>query len=505
MKKNILICTDSMGIGGVETAIYNQITAMIKKGHNVILASTGGIYIDKVKSIGATIVNFEFSLENNFNFNKIEEMINIIEMYDINEIHIEKFMCILTMFPVCIIKNIPYVAYIHDELNISYEWYTYHYDIYLMLFKEFFKYANKIIAIKQSVIDYTSQRFSIDKSKYKLISNSINFTEYKSNKSVKGIENFLIVSRLDSEKENSVKNAIDFFILFCKKTNKNMKLSILGSGNILNNIENYINEVNKDGYQITFLGSTSEVCSIIDNYDVILGMGRCIIEAIAMKKIAIVSGYDKINGLVSEQNFSYMLKTNFNGEGLKIDNIDIINQLEEMNVKEIENLVNQNYKLAFSNINIDDNIFIIRECEESLIKTRNLLEEISIVQNKYLDKKKEAQDFENKVYELREICDKQYNQIEDLYKKLQEKDQEVIKKIQEKDQEVIKKIEKIEEVSKQNELLSNKNRELKKLNEILEDKNLTLENEKYEIQHQLDSILNSRRWKLLNKIFKKNI
>lgn len=42
--KNILLCNDLMGIGGVETAILNQISAFVGKGHNVyVIAKKGNI------------------------------------------------------------------------------------------------------------------------------------------------------------------------------------------------------------------------------------------------------------------------------------------------------------------------------------------------------------------------------------------------------------------------------------------------------------------------------
>lgn len=489
MKKNILICTDSMGIGGVETAIYNQIYAMIKKGHNVVLASKDGIYIEKVKSTGATFVNFDFSLENNFNFEKINEMINIIEKYEINEIHVEKFMCILTMFPVCIIKKIPYVAYSHDGLNSSYEWYIYNYDIYNMLFKQFFKYANKIIAIKQSVIDYTSERFSIDKRKYKLINNCINFDECKCSNQVKNIDKFLIISRLNSEKEQSIKNAIDFFITFCKNTNKRAHLAILGSGNITEKIKEYVKTVNIYGFDIIFLGETSDVCKVIDNYNIVLGIGRCIIEAIAMKRIAIVSGYEEIVSVVTQDNFFDMLSTNFTGSGLRYEKIEeLVNKINQITESQIEEIVNKNYELAFNNINIDNNIYIMDENEKSLISRPDLINQMIILQNRYVEKKSESEDFEKKVYELREVCNNQYNEIKKAYDIIDENQKIAAERQKIED-------EKYEKLNEENELLKRKNQDLEIKNE-----NLNKENENN--KNQLNCIYNSKKWKFLNKIFK---
>ena len=422
MVKNILICTDSMGIGGVETAIYNQISAMIKRGYNVIVTSREGCYTRKIEELGAKFVEFDFSLENNFNLNKINKMISIIEKYNIDEIHIEKFMCILTMYPVCIIKEIPYVAYIHDGLNATYDWYIYNYDIYEILFKEFFKNANKIIAIKENIIDYTSKRFEIDKEKYKLINNGIDFLENLQISICDKKTKFLCITRLEGEKIQSVKNAIDFFIKYCDNTEEKCILSILGDGRNNEEIKEYALKKNIKNYTINFLGQSVDVLNVIKEYDIILGMGRCILEAISMKKLAIVSGYNKICDLVSKNNLVNMVKSNFNGEGEKSCELEkLIKKIKKLNYNEIKEIVEYNYNYAYDNLNIDKNIYTLDPKEELKIKKKDLINEMYLLQERYIQKKEQALSFENNVYELRKICDEQYSKINELYRALEQK------------------------------------------------------------------------------------
>lgn len=41
--KNILLCNNAMGIGGVETVILNQITAFTRRGYNVYVVAAASI------------------------------------------------------------------------------------------------------------------------------------------------------------------------------------------------------------------------------------------------------------------------------------------------------------------------------------------------------------------------------------------------------------------------------------------------------------------------------
>ncbi len=62
MDMNILICLNKLDIGGVETAVINQIAKLTELGHNIIVLAKKGVYAEKVEEIGAKIVEFDFQL-----------------------------------------------------------------------------------------------------------------------------------------------------------------------------------------------------------------------------------------------------------------------------------------------------------------------------------------------------------------------------------------------------------------------------------------------------------
>ena len=149
--KNILLCNNSMGIGGVETVILNQVTAFTKKGYNVYVVAGKGIYSDKIEELGGNFIELEFPEGNTINVDRINKLVQTIKEKQITEIHIHKYQCIPTVMPAALISGIPYFAYEHG-IRDTRKYYTWNYPIYKKLFPIYFKNAYKIIADRKSVV-----------------------------------------------------------------------------------------------------------------------------------------------------------------------------------------------------------------------------------------------------------------------------------------------------------------------------------------------------------------
>lgn len=489
MDNNILICNDSMGIGGVETAIYNQIIAMKKKGMNVILIAKKGCYTEKIEKMGIICIEYEFVLEDNFSIDRINYISDLIKKYKITEVHIHKFQCIADVLPACFIQNIPYVAYIHDELNSSYDWYIYYYDIYKTLFPLFFNCAQKIIAIKESVVLYTANRFNIDIEKYKIVNNSIDFDEYKSNVEIDEIKNILLIGRLAYEKEKSIKNAIVFFTKLCDKDNK-YNLSILGSGEKEEEIKNFVSKINiNNRYSINFLGESNDVKKVILKNDVVIGLGRCILEALALKRIPIISGYDTMKGLVCKENILNASKDNFSGFNLD-DCVceELIDKIMNLSKNEILNIINSNYKFAIENLDIQKNLYSVKDCDLNEYMKKN---------REYITNALIRFQFENKKY--KKELNKEKTKVEDLIKKQEilnrQNDEKINNLVLEKNNEIN---EKERQINEKNSEINEKNSQIIKLNEIVEKKDKEISYKKTELYN----VYNSKRWRYTEKISK---
>ena len=117
---NILLCLNKLGIGGIETAVLNQTIQYNELGHKVIILAEDGIYRKKFEDAGAQIIDFKYEISNRYDYKKIEFVENILEENKIEQVHIHQIDCINTVFPACMKKNIPYVAYLHNGIKRSF-------------------------------------------------------------------------------------------------------------------------------------------------------------------------------------------------------------------------------------------------------------------------------------------------------------------------------------------------------------------------------------------------
>ncbi len=412
-QETVMICLEKLDIGGVETSVLSQAQAIIKKGHNVIVLCKRGIYTQKCIDMGAKFIDWSFDIENTINYDKIETLKKIMQENSVTQVIINQFPCINNVIFACISLKIPYTAYIHstytafenEEKNSNvYEYFMQNYSIYKQLFPLFFNMSKQIITITQASKDYVVKKFHLDKSKVAVIHNSINFSEFFSNKPVKKINQFLLVSRFSEEKMNSIKQAIDFFKCFLEKGD--CKLTIIGDGDKKSELLEYVKskQIEKN---VIFEGPVTDVRHFIENSDCVIGVDRCLLEAVAMKKIAVISGYDGIKGIVNAKNINVCIDENFSGRlMIDVDNKLLAENINNLSNEEIVKILNSNYDVIRKRLDIDNNIFFIdspsNNFEDIKIESEYLriiekcYENINIEEKKRIELLQKNRELENK-------------------------------------------------------------------------------------------------------------
>lgn len=414
MNKNILICLNKLDIGGIETAVVNQVYEMLEKKYNVIVVAKSGIYTEKIKEKGAICIDFCFEIEDGYNLEKSKEIEEIIKKYEIGQVHIHQFDCITSVFPACINTNTKYISYIHTGVEGTYDWFEKHYKSYKVIFNMYYNMANKIIAITEKAKKENQLKYNVDEKKYIIINNSLKFDEkiMKNEKCPNALKNFLILSRFAPEKRISIINAIELFKRY-SDLNKDAKLTIVGDGEDKGFILDKLKDIED---KICILGARNDVVDIIKENDVIIGLDRCILEAIALKKIAIISGYKKMKGMVTPDNIEIAAKENFSGENLndvKID--DIIKALQNIDIDEIQKFTYNNFEFSYKNLNIENNVYLLEDINKEIINIDKKIyfENIDILlkmikdeeekMNKIYKDSKEAQSYFQKQIESRDL------------------------------------------------------------------------------------------------------
>ena len=454
-KYNIMLCLVRLDIGGLETHVLNQTKELISRGYNVVIVAKNGIYTEKAISLGATCIDFEFDLSQKYDIEKAKQIEEIIKQYEINEVHIHQFDCITSVFPACICTNTPYVAYAHTGIKGVYNWFENTYRGYDAIFNMYFKLAKKIVTITEEAVIENKEKYGIDEEKYIIVHNSIDFEELKETIIPKKIQNFMIISRFTEEKRTSLKNSVDIFKSYLKE-NENAFLTIVGDGELSEFIKQEIEDIKE---HTNMLGARNDVIDIIKQNDVVIGLDRCILETIASKKIAIVSGYDGNINVIVPENIEKAANLNFSGRNLENKEIpEIIKFLKSLNEQEIEKIVNYNYEFALKNLNIKDNIYVLDTNNENIDYFSSQYLYFEVINNLIIQREEERKNGDN------------------IYAVKQENEEKFIKTIEE-----------------------------------LQIKNQKLEEENNEKDNLLNSIYNSKRWRyvenaknIINKFKGKN-
>ena len=289
----------------------------------------------------------------------------------ITEVHIHQIPLINHFMYACVKLNIPYVAYLHFDLgtmkeddNNACNWFEKVYNNFKEDFKEYLENANKIVAITEITKQYISERYNINANKITVILNAIDLKTFKTINKIKKIQNILVISRFSEEKRISLLKSIDLYIEL-KKYLPNIHLNLAGDGNIQEDILRYVTD-KVDEQDFTYYGAINNVVEVMDQNDIVIALGRCIIEAMTLKKIAIISSTNGRQIKVTLKNVKECAKANFSGETNKDSNIDkVINEIVNKKIFVLRMQNNQIYKFIKKNLNVSKNII---ECNYKQIK-----------------------------------------------------------------------------------------------------------------------------------------
>ena len=440
--KNILLCNNAMGIGGVETVILNQVMAFTKKGYNVYVTAGKGIYSDKIEELGGKFIEFDYPEENEINETRINKLVKIIKENQISEIHIHKYQCVPTTMIAAFITQTPYFAYEHGIRDTK-KYYTWNYPLYKTVFPIYFSNAYKIIAITPRVAEITQKEYGISPEKYEIIHNGIDFEEYmnKTPNYVASLNNIYIISRISEEKLFTILSGVDIFKKILKN-NSNATLSIIGDGEKLETLEKYLEKDNLlTNGQAKILGAKNNIKEYLEKADLLLGVDRCVLEAIAMKVPAVITGYEGIKGLISKNNINTALEENFSGDNLKTITIEeCIKEIDKLK-EEKEKIIEENYAIAKEKLDCYKNYINIPEGTQTYFewvelfklikKSTDLIEEQCVdIKAKYdwIQKiEKDNNDLREKIGELEERIKQNLHEE----KKLEEKNEKIKEELKE--------------------------------------------------------------------------
>ncbi len=355
-KRNILMCLEFLDIGGVETAVVTLCKGYIRAGHKVYVAAKNGMYAKELERIGVEVLYLEHKIRNYFRLDKKQQLIDFCKEKEITEIHIHQYPCIMYWLPVCMELDLPYVAYAHSIVPGAIDWFTKEFPTYRLALPIFFENASKIVCIAESTKQEIEDIYHLGEDKYIIVSNSLNMEDFPAGKIPEQLSTFGIAARFSEEKVSSIKHGIDLFEAYCLISNdKACKLLIAGDGQEKKNLIKYVSS-KKLTDKVEFLGRVSNMPEFYKKIDVFIGVDRCILEAIACKRLSIISSYTDSMNIITKENIEEASNQNFSGMNLENDNT-VLEKLQKIDKKEYKKITEDNYNFINSKYNVDNNLY----------------------------------------------------------------------------------------------------------------------------------------------------
>ncbi|MDD2409547.1 MAG: glycosyltransferase [Bacilli bacterium] len=296
---NILIISENFLKGGLETYLYTMYNEL--KNKNNIYFCFGkfdtGLNIDK-KSI---ITDFKFSPNSSISefINDVNKLIEIIHDKKIDLIIANPFYSLFPTVFAANITNTKIVYLYHGMGSLNFP------DGYIdsILFRYSFETTvKKVFCVTKQGIE-AFKRIGYNESIF--LPNPIDGKLYKKN-TVKLNKKWVLISRLDNDKLSDIINFLNIL------PNLDIdKVDIFGEGTEKDYINDYIDE-NKLKSKVELKGYSAQINEDIENkYTGVIGIGRVVIEGLAMNYPVFLIGYNKIVGVINQNIYEKLHHYNF--------------------------------------------------------------------------------------------------------------------------------------------------------------------------------------------------
>ncbi len=313
-KASVLMLPMSMDIGGAETHVVGLAKGIHSLGWQVYVASYGGRRVKDLAEAGIPHFKAPLHSRSPLNMAKSYRIIsNIIDTYNVSLIHAHARIPAWISDKIAKKKNIPLITTYHGTFRSGFPWTL------------FTCSGDETIAVSSTIKDYIVKEFDFDPRRISVISNGIDVSLFRPKNSPETSEQYrnlcipphrkpliIYVSRLDDSLTNAAIMAQDAVFRLSRKY-PNIMLLIAGDGKGLPDVTKRADEINQANGKETIrcLGFVMDTPSLYDVADIVLGMSRVALEAMATAKPVIIFGPNGIFGPATPENIDQLEKRNY--------------------------------------------------------------------------------------------------------------------------------------------------------------------------------------------------
>ncbi len=307
---NVLAVVQNFLVGGLETRIQGEIRWANDHGHGTYLATSGGIVAENLPgtTLGITTgLDISDSASASGLMNTVDCLVDIVIDNNIDVIHAHPFAALLPAMLASQLTKTPLVVSLHGPASLSPAQKIGQWRMQLA----FALTHASLIACVSPEVEKLAKRLSCH-DRIEVFPNCVNIQEFNQSPKNRSKGNWALIGRLDRDKKEGV---IEF--LNASRCLSVQTLDIIGDGECRGDLEEYVKTSKRRFPNVRFLGARQQIVSEMRNYDAVAGMGRVVLEAVAMSIPVVLAGYDGVKGWVDEDLFVRAAYGNFSGRGIE--------------------------------------------------------------------------------------------------------------------------------------------------------------------------------------------
>lgn len=295
----ILMTTMGLGIGGAETHIVELTRELCRQGHQVILASNGGVYEETLKAMGVSHVKVPMHQRNLGDMlTSLRLLKKLIETEQPDLVHaharIPGFLCGILQRKL----HFPFITSAHWVFAVN------------PLLRLMTNWGQATVAVSQDIKDYLMHNYQVPEDQISVTINGIDTDTFAPGEKDLALQKKLglgpgpiigTVSRLDAGREKAARDLIALMPEL-RKAFPTAQLLVVGGGDMEATLYQDARQVNETigDTAVIMTGARTDIAPLVSLSDVFVGVSRSALEAMAAGKPTILAGNEGYMGLFRE-------------------------------------------------------------------------------------------------------------------------------------------------------------------------------------------------------------
>jgi len=324
MKYKILMTLMGLDIGGAETHVVELSKELKKCGHDVYVASNGGVYEDELAKAGIGHYKVPMNQRNVIKMIQSYFLLKRIireEAFEIVHSHarIPGFICGL----------------LHKRAEFTFVT-SAHWVFYTgMGLKYLTNWGQKVVAVSEDIREYLKENYQVRNEDIFVTINGIDTDKFSpETQSVRVREEFALkegeptlvyVSRMDESRALAARQLISLAPVLAREIS-GLRMLIVGGGDVYDELLAKSKDINEQiGYAcITMTGGRTDINELVSVADVFVGVSRAALEAMAAGKTTIVAGNEGYIGIFGQDKLETARENNFCCRGCALSTEELL-------------------------------------------------------------------------------------------------------------------------------------------------------------------------------------